>query len=206
MPILCKQCGFTNPDHAEICEICAEPLNPVGTTLLTAQPALSEAESEYYIFCPESQTRTMIYDPHAESFFCEGCKINHPVDGFIWNIEQKQKNKKKPVLSLYHEKKLILQELETGFRIELDKSGTLGRYGTYGAEFFREHNMLTVSGEHCLFLYKNCDWTVWHISRTNPTSYDGKLLPRNIACPVQNNKILNLAGTVSFLTILESCT
>ena len=224
MAIICKQCGYENPDGAAICEICAEeltgnvPAADVPVHMIPQAPAQTAAESmsvsapqpqnavaadgrEYYVMCPESQTKTVLENAQADSFFCAGCKKQHEIDGFLWVIESREKEQA-PGTAAAQVKgdSLYLEELNSHIRIDIDKEGgTLGRYGKYGAEFFRSRGLLKVSGEHCRISYQYGDWILKHISRTNLTIYNNMVLEANAPTILADGKILTLATAVSFV-------
>lgn len=217
MSIICKQCGYENPDGSTICEICAESLVDVAeqpvvqhTTSqeVTAQQINdSDSRYEYSVICPESQTKTILTSGNITSFYCEGCKREHEIDGFLWVIERKEKENIPPVSSPELPKesknigeKLWLEEVNSHFRIEIDKmGGTLGRYGKYGSDFFQSRGMLTVSGEHCVITNEFGNWVIRHVSKTNQTKYNNKILEANVPNLLEDGKILTLANTVSFV-------
>lgn len=105
MSIICKQCGYENPDGSTICEICTEelsaapaPVQPAATAPVvnyeaTVAQAVTQTDdkNEYSVFCPESQTKTILPHGNLTSFYCEGCKKEHEIDGFLWTVEKKKK-------------------------------------------------------------------------------------------------------------------
>ncbi len=237
MGIICKQCGYENPDGSEICEICAESLQeeekPVNqmTAAATlshqtqtqatastgsAQATVKQSENpvqktaddgfEYFVFCNESSTRTIIPNGHVTSFYCEGCKKTHEIDGAWWQIERKEKPTENVISDDTQASKttendnLWLEEINSHVRIDIDKSGgTLGRYGKYGADFFQSRDLRQVSGEHCLISYEFGNWVIRHISRTNQTMYNNMILGSNEPNLLEDGKILTLANAVSFI-------
>lgn len=226
MSIICKQCGYENPDGSTICEICAESLevnnnnsseavvsvpimeetlvNPMATV---HQEEESDTRYEYFVMCPESQTKTILANGKLNSFYCEGCKKNHEIDGFLWVIERKEKENKDSSGLVFNStvakpsgNVLWLEEINSHFRIEIDKvGGTLGRYGKYGSEFFQSRGLLTVSGEHCVITNEFGNWVIRHVSKTNQTKYNNMLLAPNEPKILEEGKILTLANTVSFV-------
>ena len=219
--IICPQCGFENPEGTQFCDICAEPLapapapapvpvpQPAGHVSTVAQSGRTPADdTEYFVFCPESQTKTVVERGDVTKFFCEGCRIEHEIDGFLWTVESRMKDggqtppsgETVPRTEPAKGDSLRLEELSTHFRIDIAKEGgTLGRYGTFGAEYFRSRNLLTVSGEHCRITYEYGSWVLRHISRTNQTIYDGKILGANEPNLLEDGKVLTLANAVSFV-------
>lgn len=225
MSIICKQCGYENPDGSTICEICAEPLEsgsidsvqkenrPVKTQSIINQTATvqqveeSDDRYEYFVTCPESNTKTILPNGNVSTFYCEGCKKNHDIDDFLWVIERKEKDNKDfsgEVVDNTNDNQsgdvLWLEEVNSHFRIEIDKAGgTLGRYGKYGSEFFQSRGLLTVSGEHCIITNEFGNWVIRHISKTNQTKYNNMILGTNEPNLLENGKILTLANSVSFV-------
>lgn len=220
--IICKQCGYENPEGSQICEICAEPLQaesasiqqPVMQTssVIAEQAATVIQDSaepgdgkEYYVLCPESQTKTIVTGGNITSFYCEGCKRQHDIDGFLWSVEMKSKEISQvvdvsPSSSAVKGDSLWLEEVNSHVRIEIDKAGgTLGRYGKFGADFFQSRNMLMVSGEHCIITYEFGNWVIRHISKTNQTMYNNMILGTNEPKLLEDGKILTLANAVSFV-------
>lgn len=225
MSIICKQCGYENPDGSTICEICAEPLEsgsidsvqkenrPVKTQSIINQTATvqqveeSDDRYEYFVTCPESNTKTILPNGKVSTFYCEGCKKNHDIDDFLWVIERKEKDNKDfsgEVVDNTNDNQsgdvLWLEEVNSHFRIEIDKAGgTLGRYGKYGSEFFQSRGLLTVSGEHCIITNEFGNWVIRHISKTNQTKYNNMILGTNEPNLLENGKIITLANSVSFV-------
>lgn len=234
--IICRQCGYENPEGSTICEICAEDLvsdneietnvanntqQNVSTQQQNNSEQLQDQESqddgkEYYVLCPESQTRTVLSSGNVTRFFCEGCKKEHDIDGFLWNIESRlieddsnstsnqvdnQNSMSNP--NIFPQKKednLYLEEMNTHYRIDIDKAGgILGRYGKYGADYFQRNGLLTVSGEHCMLSYEFGNWVIRHISKTNETKYNNMILGANEPNLLEDGKVLTLANSVSFI-------
>lgn len=218
--IVCKQCGYENPEGSTICEICAEELTaqasapivqpvvqPVNTVSTVEQVDTNVADdgNEYFVLCPESQTKTILPHGRVNSFFCEGCKKEHDIDGFLWSIESKPRERavtgaETVMQSVPKGDNLWLEEVNSHFRIDIDKAGgTLGRYGKYGAQFFQSRNMLTVSGEHCMITYEFGNWVLRHKSRTNQTIYNNMILGADEPNLLEDGKLLVLANTVTFM-------
>ncbi len=265
MSIICKQCGYENPDGVTVCEICAEPLGdttastpalqsvvqsapqqsgqpvtqpvpqPISQSVMQVAPQSAPAYTppmastnmdatvaqaftipqnapmvddgnEYFVMCPESQTKTILPSGSVTTFYCEGCKKQHEIDGFLWNIEKRAKvqtvtsSNVTQAQSAPKGDNLWLEEINSHVRIDIDKSGgTLGRYGKYGAEFFQSRGFLMVSGEHCMLSYQYGTWVLNHISRTNQTMYNNMILGANEPTVLEDGKVLTLANAVSFI-------
>lgn len=227
--IKCKQCGYENPQGTDYCEMCAEPLMQDTHTIAVnipqpSVPRMSPQQSqrytvpqvtapnvngmEYYVICPESQTKTILPNGNVTRFLCNGCRKEHMIDGFLWQIESRMverpvtRPQTRPAPTRGNH--LYLEEMNTHFRIEIDKEGgTLGRYGKYGANFFQSNNMRTVSGEHCGITFEHNSWVLRHMSRTNQTKYNGMILSSGEPVLLENGKILTLANTVSFIVRID---
>ncbi len=246
MSIICKQCGYENPDGSTVCEICAESLvernvpvqhvqqfvqpqpmmpepleesvqsvqsQPIASNIVQVKTVSQNAPSaddgnEYFVLCPESQTKTILHSGNVTSFYCEGCKKQHEIDGFLWNIEQRKKqgtsaNQINSTASQMNAPKgdnLWLEEVNSHVRIDIDKAGgILGRYGKYGSDFFQSRGFLMVSGEHCMITYEMGNWVIRHISKTNQTMYNNMVLGANEPNLLEDGKVLILANTVSFM-------
>lgn len=226
--IICKQCGYENPEGSTICEICAEELssvenntdikpnveNSVNSIIIDEKKenCLDSEEKTFYVICPESQTKTILANKNVNEFYCEGCKKTHTIDGFLWNIESKKSNEDNTYEQasdinnccydavVSYNGNLYLEEVNTHYRIDIDKDGgILGRYGKYGADYFQQNNLLTVSGEHCKISYEYGNWVIRHLSRTNETKYNEMILEYNEPNLLENGKILTLANTISFV-------
>lgn len=226
--VRCPQCGYDNPPGTLVCDICAEPLGaepapapaapaeaapapvrvpaPQPASVQTPPPAPVTSDPsgrEYYVFCPESQTKTVVQNGEVTRFFCEGCHIEHDIDGFLWQIESREPDRPAagataPQAEAPKGDDLWLEEINTGYRIDIAKTGgTLGRYGTFGSDFFLSHNMHTVSGEHCRITYEYGSWVIRHISNTNSTHYNGLSLGREEPNLLEDGKLLVLAKTVT---------
>jgi len=269
MAIICKQCGYENPDGSTVCEICAESLvegtapvqqavapapvapapQPVQQVIqpqpVVSQPIVQPAQpvqqvqqqfvqpvvnnveatiaqvqtvpqsvavvddgNEYFVLCPESQTKTILPSGSVTSFYCEGCKKQHEIDGFLWNIEKREKqgitasqaSATSPQMAAPKGDNLWLEEVNSHVRIDIDKAGgILGRYGKYGSDFFQSRGFLMVSGEHCMITYEFGNWVIRHISRTNQTMYNNMVLGANEPNLLEDGKVLTLANAVSFI-------
>lgn len=237
MSIICKQCGYENPDGARICEMCTEDLTvesdagktgDSGTKEETVrhegaraqgasssfreeptvrQEELQDDGYEYSVTCPESHTKTILFNGNVKKFYCEGCKKEHEIDNFLWTIDRKEKRGSEAggvslprVQSETKGNHLWLEEMNSHYRIDIDElGGSLGRYGKYGAEFFQSRSLLMVSGEHCVITNEFGNWVIRHVSKTNQTKYDNKILEANEPNLLEDGKILTLANTVSFI-------
>lgn len=217
MSIICKQCGYENSDGSIICEICAESLVDVESESISQnennhditlqQTDVVNEEYEYFVICPESQTKTVLTSADVTSFYCSGCKREHEIDGFLWVIEHKEKESHTDLpltesnnISKNTDDRLWLEEINSHYKIEIDKiGGTLGRYGKYGSDFFQSKGMLTVSGEHCVITNEFGNWVIRHVSKTNQTKYNNMILGANEPNILEDGKILTLANTVSFI-------
>lgn len=211
--IRCEQCGFLNPEGATLCQMCEEPLvasQPVAAPApaVSVAPTIpTQAQSdgvEYYVMCPESSTKTVVEHANISSYYCEGCQCEHFIDGVIWSVDSRTLQPEGVATPAAQTQPkgddLWLEEVNTHFRIDISKpGGTLGRYGNFGAEYFRSRGMNTVSGEHCLLRYEFNNWVLYHISRTNQTKYDGMIMAANAPTLLEDGKILTLANTVSFV-------
>ena len=225
--IVCKQCGYENPEGSTICEVCAEPLDIVLEEIvndsvqeilqtdhadtISQVDELIDDDNEYFVICPESQTKTILQHGKVTSFYCEGCKKKHDIDGFLWNIEKKSKEKNSAnsleTSNLVKEESgnhLCLEEINSHFRIEIDDAGgTLGRYGKYGSDFFQSRGLLMVSGEHCLITNEFGNWVLRHKSKTNQTKYNNMILGMDEPNLLENGKVITLANAVSFTVRIE---
>lgn len=181
--------------------------NQVQTAQQNVTPS-SNPDVEYFVMCPESSTKTVVSGPNVTTYFCEGCKTEHFIDGMIWFVESRNlanataQQINQPVSQPIAPKgdNLWLEEVNSHFRIDITKpGGTLGRYGTFGGEYFLSRGMNTVSGDHVKFNYEFNNWTVTHISKTNPTTYDGMIMASNEPTLLEDGKILKLANAVSFV-------
>ncbi len=216
----CPQCGYENAPGTLVCDICAEPL---GTDITAAAPAPERIPApqpqaapapqapetsdhpgrEYFVFCPESQTKTVVSDDRVTRYFCNGCRIEHDIDGFLWQVEFTDPAPSSPAATAPQAAApkgddLWLEEINTGYRIDIAKTGgTLGRYGNFGGDFFLSRNMHTVSGEHCRITYEYGSWVLRHISRTNSTHYNGIALGHDEPNFLEDGKLLVLANTVT---------
>lgn len=231
MGITCKQCGYENPEGSTICEICGESLVEIVESAPVVQPVQSFNEpaqpqnvvnnmqattaqvgemvndgNEYYVLCPESQTKTILPNGRVKRYYCEGCKKEHDIDGILWMIEKREPaqsvTNSAPEVEAKSAKagdNLWLEEVNSHFRIDIDKDGgMLGRYGKYGADFFQSRGLLMVSGEHCLITNEFGNWVIRHVSKTNQTMYNNMILGTNEPNLLEDGKTLTLANAVSF--------
>ena len=168
--------------------------------------------SRYYVECQNARVKTAVPSRDITSYYCPGCKEEHPIDGFLWIVEEEQEEQtpapaQTPSVNMQvnseGEHRLILEDMDTHVTIEIDmEGGTLGRYGDYGAAYLQGiPNGRMVSGEHCRFLFdRNADsWTILHLSRTNDTVYNNRRLEHDRPERIRNGKILVLANAVRFM-------
>ena len=228
MSIICKQCGTENPDGSEMCSFCFEPLSNtlvqdvqsfmaeeelaknVGEFVNEAKSAISELHKpqdsgkRYFAFCENSKTRTPISGPDVLKFYCNDCKKEHTIDDFMFRIEvdeetTSQADDSPSPKAVISKNSVILEEVVTHATIEISKpGGTIGRYGTFGSEFFLSRNMRTISGEHCRISFKDEEWILEHLSKTNDTEYDQMKLDHNEEVVLSEGKIITLSKLISF--------
>lgn len=213
--LICKNCGYPNPEGAGHCEICDEPLAALqqeqviptmGNAAAAPVMASGAAAREYFVICPESNHRTVIDREDQTHYFCQGCKKEHEIDGFIWVVESVERADAPQVSAAVQpapqpkSNKLRLEEMRTHYVLEIDPpGGTVGRYAQFGADFFQSNNMLYVSGTHCAVVYQYENWCIQHLSRTNQTCYDGQILDHGQTYLLEDGKQLTLANAVSFI-------
>ena len=226
--IICKQCGYENPEGTTVCEICAEPLvaskvTPVApvqveqvmpsysneiTTEQQSNTPIAHGDTEFFVMCPESSTKTIVSSGDITSYYCTGCQKEHIIDNFLWTVESRALNAVTSTAPVTAQQvkmnNLWLEEVNTHHRIDICKpGGTLGRYGDFGADYFQSRAMNTVSGEHCLIRFELENWVLYHVSRTNQTKYNGMILSSNEPTLLENGKMLTLANTVSFIVRID---
>lgn len=224
---ICDVCGYENPANATECEICA---NILGAKNISATPAeqvlpsyINEVSTdnqapempaienvEYFVMCPESSTKTVVQRGDIKSYYCPACHEEHIIDNLVWTVESRTLNTPGApaatvsVAPQMKKNNLWLEEVNTHHRIDICKpGGTLGRYGTFGSEYFQSGGMNTVSGEHCLIKYELENWVLFHVSRTNQTKYNGMILSSNEPTLLENGKMLTLANTITFIVRID---
>ncbi len=231
MGIICKQCGFENPDGATVCEICMtdltapaqapEPKKPSQETAKAAVPTAeaapaAEGDVEYFVMCPESSTKTVVPNADITKYFCSGCKREHEIDGILWVVESKRltpepaaqtgscdptEPKEKPKPT---GDKVVLEEVTSHYRIEIPKpGGPVGRYDAYGSDFFLSRGMHTISGTHCEITNEFGEWVIRHKSQVNDTRYNNEKLERDEPHLLEDGKMLTLSNTVTFIIHFE---
>ena len=97
--------------------------------------------------------------------------------------------------------RLVLEDIDTGKQIEISKAGgTLGRYGTFGADYFQtDPRGGWISGEHCRITYsEDTGWMLEHLSRTNDTVYNSRKLEHGYQERLRDGKLLVLANKMTF--------
>lgn len=229
MSIECKVCGYENEDDRKYCEICNTDLSDF-MDVVEPEKSLAEpfpqpyAEKEthkinvygtkkYYVSCENSRTKTYVESDSISSYYCEGCKEEHQIDGFFW-IVQEELTESENITSDSHKadsvieqvnrtsgQHLLLEDVDTHFKIEISSAGgTFGRYGTYGSEYLQsDPRGRMVSGEHCRFKYEYEKWTIEHLSRTNDTVYNGRKLEHGYEEAIRDGKIITFANAMSFM-------
>ncbi len=176
-----------------------------------AIPHIVPGVKRYIVNCGNSRTKTIVNSPDITSYFCEGCREEHQIDGFFWVVEEEQlseaDNSVQHVMSpsvsenIGKGDTLVLEDIDTHVKIEIGSSGgTFGRYGTYGAAYLQsDPRGRMVSGEHCRFKYEYGRWSIEHLSRTNDTVYNGRKLEHGYEEAIRDGKIITLANVISFV-------
>lgn len=157
-------------------------------------------------------------------FYCEDCQEEHSIDGEMYiainlekeekieEIEEKRKEREgQKEKNLKTEKKfeeealyLLFRGNETEF-IKIPKTGgTVGRYGDYGAKFFNERYMQTVSGEHLKIDYRGGDWIIEHLSKTNDTEVNGEKMEYESPIILKDGFKITLAKRIVFTVRIRS--
>ncbi len=241
MSKICKVCGWENEDGDKICAMCNAELDDaivaekntgvsspssdrsnekenvtvaqiktVKQTEGTKQQVTSSAK-RYVVNCENSRTKTVVDSPNITSYYCEGCKEEHQIDGFFWIVqeeeepsvanEQTENISVNKLESIGNGDRLILEDVDTHEKIEISSAGgTLGRYGTYGSAYLQgDPRGRMVSGEHCRFKYEYGRWSIEHLSRTNDTVYNGRKLEHGYEEGLRDGKIITLANVISFM-------
>ena len=162
-------------------------------------------------------------------FYCEDCQEEHSIDGEMYiainlekeeKIEERQEKRKEKKRKKREEQKeknlktekkfeeeslyLLFRGNETEF-IKIPKTGgTVGRYGDYGAKFFNERYMQTVSGEHLKIDYRGGDWIIEHLSKTNDTEVNGEKMEYGSPIIFKDGFKITLAKRIVFTVRIRS--
>ena len=157
-------------------------------------------------------------------FYCEDCQEEHSIDGEMYvainlekeekieEIEEKRKEREEQKeKNLKTEKKFEEESLYLLFRgnetefIKIPKTGgTVGRYGDYGAKFFNDRYMQTVSGEHLKIDYRGGDWIIEHLSKTNDTEVNGEKMEYESPIILKDGFKITLAKRIVFTVRIRS--
>lgn len=233
MSIVCKDCGFENENGEKFCAMCNADLSSSTSnssfpephekdTMMVAQvKTVAQTENVaikpstgtkiFFVNCENARTKTIVHSANITSYFCDGCKEEHQIDGFFWIVQEEvEENTKEPAQSLVtstieqvssgNGQHLVLEDVDTHMKIEISTTGgTFGRYGTYGSAYLQsDPRGRMVSGEHCRFKYEYGRWSIEHLSRTNDTILDGRKLEHGLEEPIRNGKIITFANAISF--------
>lgn len=177
-----------------------------------APKSITTGSKKYFVTCENSRSKTYVGSDTITSYYCEGCKEEHQIDGFFWIVQEEvehQKVSSAPDLvgaaidqiksgSGQH---LVLEDVDTHIKIEISSAGgTFGRYGTFGAAYLQsDPRGRMVSGEHCRFKYEYGRWSIEHLSRTNDTVYNGRKLEHGFEEAIRDGKIITFANAISFV-------
>lgn len=165
----------------------------------------------FVVNCENSRTKTIVESANITSFYCEGCKEEHQIDGFFWTVQEEEGLVQAPTSTIVETtieqvssgsgQHLVLEDADTHVKIEIgSEGGTLGRYGTFGASYLQsDPRGRMVSGEHCRFKYEYGRWSIEHLSRTNDTVYNGRKLEHGYEEAIRDGKIITLANAISFI-------
>lgn len=243
MSIVCRECGFENEDNEKRCAMCDAELlaneTSMETTKVVTPMPQPYAENEtltvaqiktvaqvnespkmgvtgakkFFVSCENSRSKTYVESSNISSYYCEGCKEEHQIDGFFWivqeefeepeNITSSQKLVESTIEQVNNGsgQHLVLEDVDTHMKIEISSSGgTFGRYGTFGSAYLQsDPRGRMVSGEHCRFKYEYGRWSIEHLSRTNDTVYNGRKLEHGFEEAIRDGKIITFANAISFM-------
>ena len=200
--VICKVCSFENIENSSLCENC-------GTELIENDVKCDE---EFFVRCEDCRTETVVESKDQDNFYCEECGENKTIDGFshsvlVRKVDQSYselQSEAEPVPTLIKQD-LILEEIKSKHQITIDRDGgTVGRYGDFGADFFRENNMLMISGEHILISYNQGDWYLEHLSNTNLTLIDNIVLEKGLKFKLYDESSIKLANMTFKVVLGES--
>lgn len=211
MSIVCRECGFENEDGEKYCAMCNANLSaPQADKAVKTRPNRTK---KFFVNCENSRSKTYVESNDISSYYCEGCKEVHQIDGFFWIVQQEttdsdtDTSEKKSVESAVEQsgrgngQHLVLEDVDTHVKIEISPAGgTFGRYGTYGSAYLQsDPRGRMVSGEHCRFRYEYGRWSIEHLSRTNDTVYNGRKLEHGYEEAIRDGKIITFANAMSFI-------
>lgn len=179
---------------------------------------------KYYVICEECRGKTYVSGPEIASYYCPGCQKEQFIDGILWSVEEEQPGEQtiaetapdpgqfrtmQPTMPQTASvpqtapvgNRLVLEDIDTGKQIQISKAGgTLGRYGTFGADYFQtDPRGGWISGEHCRITYsEDTGWMLEHLSRTNDTVYNSRKLEHGYQERLRDGKLLVLANKMTF--------
>lgn len=168
---------------------------------------------KYFVSCENSRFKTYVESSNIASYYCEGCKEEHQIDGFFWIVQEEMAETENITTSQNlvesaieyvnsgNGQHLILEDVDTHVKIEINSiGGTFGRYGTFGSAYLQsDPRGRMVSGEHCRFKYEYGRWSIEHLSRTNDTVYNGRKLEHGFEEAIRDGKIITFANAISFI-------
>lgn len=220
-------CAVCN--HPLQAETNAAPVQPIMAeervnTLPQTPVKMVSPGGKYYVICEECRGKTYVSGPDIASYFCSGCQKEQFIDGIFWSVEEEQPQEQpmaeavavserfptaQPTVSHTATvaqagsmgNRLVLEDIDTGKQIEISKAGgTLGRYGTFGADYFQtDPRGSWISGEHCRITYsEDTGWMLEHLSRTNDTVYNSRKLEHGYQERLRDGKLLVLANKMTF--------
>lgn len=215
--------------HPLQAETNAAPVHPIMAeervnTLPQTPVKMVSPGGKYYVICEECRGKTYVNGPDITSYFCQGCQKEQFIDGIFWTVEEEQTQEEpmtepaplpghvaaaQPAIAQTATtvqtgsmgNRLVLEDIDTGRQIEISKAGgTLGRYGTFGADYFQtDPRGGWISGEHCRITYsEDTGWMLEHLSRTNDTVYNSRKLEHGYQERIRDGKLLVLANKMTF--------
>lgn len=177
-----------------------------------APKAITSGSKKYFVSCENSRSKTYVESNTISSYYCEGCKEEHLIDGFFWIVQEEaepdnislSQNLVESAINQVSSRSgqhLVLEDIDTHVKIEISSTGgTFGRYGTFGSAYLQsDPRGRMVSGEHCRFKYEYGRWSIEHLSRTNDTVYNGRKLEHGFEEAIRDGKIITFANAISFI-------
>lgn len=177
------------------------------------QIVISNDTKKFFVSCENSRSKTYVDSNTILSYYCEGCREEHQIDGFFWIVQEELNETKKITpnqnsvetaiekVNAGNGQYLVLEDVDTNVQIKISSTGgTYGRYGKFGSAYLQsDPRGKMVSGEHCIFKFEYGRWSIEHLSRTNDTVYNGRKLEHGFEEAIRDGKIITFANSISYI-------
>lgn len=200
----CHLCGEEITNNTSLCPNCGATLNAEPDVISAYATATA---FEWRVRCPFDGHEIVVDGPNSRVASCPACldemdskEISHvhpirvalesadltPACAEVETEVNASNCQAVPVI--------ILTDLISNERININNSGVIGRIGNVAPEVFSKSKY--VSEMHCRVILEDRTWLVEHIGQNNPTKVNGVAISRKVRVPLRDGDYLTLANLI----------